>query len=251
MDPHRRPVAPAARVHHHAVRRLRDALRSQILHGDFPGGLLPSENELMAGHAATRGTVREALSLLRQEGLIDRTQGVGTYAIRSTILAQLNEMHGAIGEDSLLDRSSRPQVLDRSVVPATPPVARRLGVEPGTPCLRYEYVARISDEPMGVATNYALFPEAERLLGAPFATHWYQLMAAAEIEPGASEFAIGCVVADTTTADLLDVPEGGPLLLLEQLIRDPGGRAWDLAFCYIRMDRFMLVSRLSLGRVAT
>ena len=136
-------------VHQHGVRRLRDALRSQILHGDFPGGLLPSEAELMAGHGTTRGVVREALTLLRQERLIERTQGVGTYAVRSATHTTLTEMHGVTESGGLLDTGMRPRILDRSVVQATPTVARRLGVEPGTPCLRYEYVAMIGEEPIG------------------------------------------------------------------------------------------------------
>jgi GntR family transcriptional regulator len=245
----RRQAGPAARAaqphtaHQHGVRRLRDALRSQILHGDFPGGLLPSEAELMAGHGTTRGVVREALTLLRQERLIERTQGVGTYAVHSATHTTLTEMHGATQSGGLLDTGMRPRILDRSAVQATPTVARRLGVEPGTPCLRYEYVAMIGEEPIGPATNYVLFPEAERLLDAPFRTHWYQLLDSAGIQMGASEFVMGCVLADATTAELAGVPEGSALLLVEQLIRDTDGRPWDLAFFYIRTDRFVFVSR--------
>jgi GntR family transcriptional regulator len=248
MDLQRR--APANRragqphtAHQHGVRRLRDALRSQVLHGDFPGGLLPSEAELMAGHGATRGVVREALALLRRERLIERTQGVGTYAVRSTTHAQLTEMHGAGQSGSLLEAGIRPRILDRSVIEATPTVAKRLGVESGTPCLRYEYVALIGDEPIGPATNYVLFPEASRLLDTPFNTHGYQLLDAAGIQMGASEFVMGCVLADAATAELAGVPEGSALLLVEQLIRDADGRPWDLAFFYVRADRFVFVSR--------
>jgi DNA-binding GntR family transcriptional regulator len=131
-------------------------------------------------------------------------------------------MHGADQTGALLGAEMRPRILDRSVVQATPTVASRLGVEPATPCLRYEYVALVGDEPIGPATNYVLFPEASRLLDVPFNTHWYQLLDA---------------------AGMAGVPEGSALLLVEQLIRDADGRPWDLAFFYVRTDRFVFVSR--------
>lgn len=232
--------------HDNAVRRLRDAPRSQILHGDFPGGQLPGEPELMAAHDLTRGAVREALALLRREGLVERTQGVGTYAVRASVLTRLSEMHGRVGAGSHFGET-RPRILDRSVVPATPAVAARLSVPERTACLRYEYVGTIHDEPFAVATNYALYPEAERLLTADFLTHWYQLTASAGAEVAESEFVIGCVLADPSLAALLAVPEGTPLFLVEQLIRDGAGRAWDLAFFYVRTDHFWFVSQLSAG----
>ncbi len=229
--------------HRHAVRRLRDALRSQILHGDFPGGQIPGEAALMAAHGATRGIVREALALLRAEGLIARTQGVGTYTLGSTIAAPLTEMHGAVTPGGPLDTGARPRIIDRCVVAADATVARRLAVPAGTPCLRYEYVQLMADAPVAVATNYVLFPEAERLLAAPFEMHWYRLLEAAGLQVGTSEFVMGCVVADADIAALTGIAEGGPLLLVEQVIRDGTGRPWDLAFVYVRTDRFVFVSR--------
>jgi GntR family transcriptional regulator len=56
------------------------ALREQILNGacDWRSPM-PSELELSAEHAVSRGTVRRALSLLEEEGLVERRQGARTY----------------------------------------------------------------------------------------------------------------------------------------------------------------------------
>ena len=57
------------------AQKLRDLIRTgQIL----PGGKLPSENELTASEGISRQTVRQALSVLEQEGLIDRRRGSGS-----------------------------------------------------------------------------------------------------------------------------------------------------------------------------
>ncbi|GLY77162.1 transcriptional regulator [Actinoallomurus iriomotensis] len=227
------------------VRRLRDLLRSAILRDGFPAGQLPGEPELMTSYGVTRAVVREALALLRREGLIDRRQGVGTHVVVHAVLARLAEAHGAADPrvDSVFNRRLRPRVLDRSTIPLPAIAAERLGAPPGVPCLRLEYVALLDEEPTALATNYVLFPEAERLLALPFDTDWYALLRDAGIGLGESEFVVGCAPADATNAPLLDVAEGPPLITIEQVIRDATGRAFDLAHIHTRGDRFLFVSR--------
>jgi GntR family transcriptional regulator len=232
-------------LHDAEVRRLRDLLRSAILRGGVPHGQLPGEHELMTSYGVTRATVREALALLRREGLIDRRQGVGTHVVVNAVLARLAEAHGAADPvvDSVFNRRMRPRILDRSTIPLSDIAAERLGARPGVPCLRLEYVALLEDEPFALATNYVLFPEAERLLTMPFDSDWYALLRDAGVGLGESEFVLGCAPADATTAPLLDVAEGAPLITIEQVIRDHAGRPFDLAHIHTRGDRFLFVSR--------
>ncbi|GAA2210920.1 GntR family transcriptional regulator [Nonomuraea monospora] len=226
------------------LRRLRDLLRSAVLRGAFPDGLLPTEAELMASYGATRATVRETLAVLRREGLIDRRQGVGTHAVVKAVVTQLVEAHGVEppGQESLLNRRLRPHVLDRSTIPLPELAAARLGVPAGTPCLRLEYVSLFGDEPHGMATNYVLAPEADRLRDKPFVHDWYTLLHEAGVGYEESEFIYGCAPADAATAARLGIAEGSPLITMEQLIRDGDGRPFNLAFIHVRGDRFLFVS---------
>jgi GntR family transcriptional regulator len=242
-SPRMRPVARQQRVHE--VRRLRDMLRGAVQDGWYPGGQLPSEAELMASHQASRATVRAALALLRAEGLIERTQGIGTHAVVKPVKTSLPEAHGVIkpARDSMFNQRMRPRELDRSVVPAPRTVAERLGVAAGTPCLRLEYVALHEEEPVAIATNYVLFPEAERLRDTPFVSDWYRLLGDAGVELSDSEFVFGCELADAPLASVLGIREGSPLISMEQLIYDGHGRPFDLAFIHTRGERFRFVSR--------
>ncbi len=55
-----------------------------ILRGDYaPSGKLPTEGELASTFGVSRPTVREALSRLRSDGIIDSKRGSGSYVIRS------------------------------------------------------------------------------------------------------------------------------------------------------------------------
>ncbi|MEQ7125402.1 GntR family transcriptional regulator [Actinopolymorpha sp. B11F2] len=63
-------------------RRIADDLRRRIGSGEHqPGDLLPSESALTAEYDVTRGTVRQALQALVNEGLVNVMQGRG-YLVR-------------------------------------------------------------------------------------------------------------------------------------------------------------------------
>ena len=64
--------------------QLFEQLKKSILRGVYQNGqCLPGENEMAAQFGMSRQTVRQALSLLEQEGLIQRRQGSGTYVHRT------------------------------------------------------------------------------------------------------------------------------------------------------------------------
>jgi len=66
-------VAPYARVKQH--------LKQGLASGRWPpGALMPSEAELVAEFGVSRMTVNRALRELQAEGLVARSQGVGTFA---------------------------------------------------------------------------------------------------------------------------------------------------------------------------
>jgi GntR family transcriptional regulator len=239
------------------VRRLRDLIRSAVLSGTYAGGQLPSEADLMAGHETTRAAVRAALALLRSEGLIERTQGVGTHAVVAPVRAPIEEALGVSRnpKSALFNPSVRPRVLDRSEVEVPHTLAGWLGVPPGTPCLRLDYVSEIDGidgradgpVPFAVATNYVLFPEADALRDTPFRSDWYTLLDDAGVVFGESEFVMDSVLADQLSAAMLAVEPGAALLAMDQTIRDPDGRVFNVAFIRMRTDRYRFVTRASVS----
>ena len=61
---------------------LAESLTEKIHRGDYPvGSRLPSENELASSYHLSRQTVRQALALLSEQGLIDRKQGSGSQVL--------------------------------------------------------------------------------------------------------------------------------------------------------------------------
>lgn len=59
-----------------------ERLSGQMASGRFrPGDQLPTESELAREHGVSRTVVREAMSQLRERGLIERRQGAGTFVL--------------------------------------------------------------------------------------------------------------------------------------------------------------------------
>src|ERR671918_1567277 len=70
--------------------QIADELRTAIVDGEIPAGTpIPTEPELAKRYGAARGTVRNAISVLRSEGLIDVKQGRGMFVRRRAPVRRL------------------------------------------------------------------------------------------------------------------------------------------------------------------
>lgn len=237
-------TAPTTSRNHrrHPARWLRDALRSELMSGGFSGGLLPSEAQLMMTYGAPRAAVREALDLLRCEGLVERIQGTGTLAVAPRRAAKLVEIHGFPEDGQVVIPGLSNRILAHEVVPIPRIAARRLGVRAGEDCLLIEYIGYLYGQILGVYTNYIRFPEAEAVLAAPFDSDWYTMLGAAGLTIGETDFLIEVLPTDALLAQVLDLEPGRPVLAFEQVIRDERGDAYNYAILRSRGDRMSLMS---------
>ncbi len=65
------------------VSRVGESLRQAIMNGDYaPGDRLPSEIELTETHGVSRTVIREAITGLRCDGLVDVRQGAGIFVLK-------------------------------------------------------------------------------------------------------------------------------------------------------------------------
>ena len=182
--------------------------------------VLASESELSSEFGVSRVTVRRALELLRDEGLIDARQGFGWFAavdpLRQT-LARLGTIEGQLAEEGV---SSERRILDFGFVAAPPRVrqvlgaktvleVRRLNLADGEPFAR---VTVWCPEELGAHLSRA---DVERV-------SFYELI---DTPLGGAVQTIGAAVADARDADVLEVPVGSPVLRCERITSDPDGRA--------------------------
>lgn len=83
-------------------RQIADRLIAQIRSGQYPTGeTLPPEVDLAASLGVSRGSVREALQILSDAGVVERVRKIGTRVVRSepqsTYVQRLHSLNDALG----------------------------------------------------------------------------------------------------------------------------------------------------------
>jgi GntR family transcriptional regulator len=205
------------------------------------GELLPAENDLAADFAVSRNTVREALDLLRREGLIDRIPGVGTVVTTARYDHSIDTLAG-LAETLTGSGEVRNVVRERRVVPAPAAVAGRLGLEPGAAVVYVERLRLADGQPLSLDQTYLVPDLGEALREADLAGQdvFALLEQTSGRRLGGASIALEAGSADEHTAGLLGVRPGAPLLLLERLTHLEDGRPVDLEFIRFRGDRMTM-----------
>ncbi len=156
-----------------AFRQIADHLRDDIATGRVgEGQQLPSERQLMELFDASRGTIRQAIAILRSEGLVEPQHGRGVFVrarppVRRLASDRFARRHREAGKAAFtveMEAEGRvPEVEVLEVGPglASPDAAGRLGVEPGDEVLvrSRRYVA--DGQPLELATSYLPLAIAE------------------------------------------------------------------------------------------
>ncbi len=200
-------------------RAIGDDLRRRVEAGEFGAGrLLPSEAMLAEAYRASRVTVRRALDLLRQEGLVDARQGLGWFVavdpLRQT-LARLGTTEAQLAESGV---SSQRRILGFRVVPAPPRVRQVLRCDA---VLEVRRVNLADGEPFARVTVWCPEELAGGLTREQVAqASFYDLL---DVAIGGATQTIAAAVAGAGDARLLEIPKGSPVLVCERITRDTAG----------------------------
>jgi GntR family transcriptional regulator len=159
-------------LHLPKYRRVADALRDQIRTGHFaPGDKLPSEVELIARFGYDRGTIRQAVGVLRREGLVEVEQGRGTFVrVRRRVRRNLAkslwiEYEATVAETEPTEGLFKAMTgtagdvevpTDYSWAEATEDLADVFGVPEGAALLCRRYLHVIDGQPHQVTCSYLL-----------------------------------------------------------------------------------------------
>jgi GntR family histidine utilization transcriptional repressor len=161
MNPRDPAGAPYQRVKHH--------LMAGLASGEWPpGALMPSESELVARFGVSRMTVNRAIRELQAEGLVQRTQGVGTFAaplhkVSSTLT--IRDLHEEIAARG--GRHSAAVKLQRAeAAPAA--LAAQLGLREGEPVFHTVIVHAENGVPLQCEDRYVNPVCAPGYLGVDF-----------------------------------------------------------------------------------
>ncbi len=158
MTDGQQPPAP------HRYEEIAADLRGAIERGDFPeGSRLPSENDIIRDYGVARNTARDALAVIRHEGLAVARQGSGTIVmaqkrIKRDSRGRYSRTRSRVNSPFERDAATAGQRGDWEAetikVKSTPEVARRLEIHSGAPVNQTTYRFFADGRPIQVSRSW-------------------------------------------------------------------------------------------------
>jgi DNA-binding GntR family transcriptional regulator len=207
---------------------LAQELRTRILAGEWrPGDRIPSEPELARREAVSRSSMRAAITMLEEDGVVSRRHGSGTYVTYRPALP--HDLGRNFGVSSLIRSTGmEPGTVEETsgAVPAPPAVADALGVPDGTPVSSLRRVRTADGRRVVDVSDWCriehIAPEA--LPAIPEGSIYAALAARGlAVDHGVADLTPRN--ADGDLARRLDVPRGTLLLTIDQVDRAADGVA--------------------------
>jgi GntR family histidine utilization transcriptional repressor len=156
-----RAAAPYARV--------KEFLKAGLAAGRWrPGALMPSEADLVAHFGVSRMTVGRALRELQSEGLVERVQGVGTFAAQLHRISSTLTIRDLQEEIEARGHRHHAEVAVKRREPATAALAASLGVAAGEPVFHTLIVHHDNGVPLQCEDRYVNPAAAPEYLGVDF-----------------------------------------------------------------------------------
>lgn len=208
--------------------QLEGFLRDRIEDGTWkPGQRIPSEAELCAAFDVSRTVVRQALNELVQEGVLYRRKGKGTFVAEPKIRESLVQHLTGFYEDTVaLGLKPSTKVLQQEVIPAPPKIAEALSLKESDPVIVIDRLRFVDGEPIVLVVTYVPYRVCPEVVNEDVSTQ--SLYAILEKKYGL-ELVYGrrtleAVAATKEEAELLEIEEGDPIVLLKSIsyLKDGG-----------------------------
>lgn len=218
--------------------RIAEALRDRIVSGQLaPGVDVPTEADLATEWGTSRGPVRNALALLRAEGLIETGRGrparVSVHESTQRLDVQVPftrwaEESGAV-PGAVTQQFSRKRASART--------AARFGIEPGDPVVEVVRLRLLDGKP-SMLERLVYIDDVGRVLFAHDLDRISitELLTANGFLQGGVEHEIDAIAADQLDSELLGVAEGSPILRLHRVSHDADGRIIEVSDDHYRSD---------------
>lgn len=197
--------------------KIKDYIRNGIESGRWAvGAKVPSENEMVSLFSVSRMTARRALQELTDEGVLKRTQGLGTFVAEPKPQSDLLTIRNIAEEIAERGHRYATVVHHLRAERASHEIAKSLGLVDGDTVFHSLLVHRENDKPVQLESRYVNPALAPDYLAQDFSrlTPNVYLSAAAPLTE--AEHLIEAVLPDAEAQRLLLIGEHEPCLLLRR-----------------------------------
>jgi DNA-binding GntR family transcriptional regulator len=228
-----------------AYLKIASTLAERITSGAYPpGSRLPSGSQLCKDFGVSPMTVRRALAILHNQGLVSAEQGRGTFA-RSVDLADTEfRLDSRSGE--WLDSSAEIRLLSAAMTRADEEVASMLKVPLGSRVIYLRRLVSYDGSPAMYHTEYITYDPRRPLVESQLqltSLHAFLDSGRAQRFPR-GELTLTAVPLDAESARALDRPQGSFALRLEHVFRQNDRTPVSWGWFLLRAEHFRMRARL-------
>ena len=217
-----------------------DNLYNQIQEGKYANGeKLPSEEKLCDLYQVSRGTIREAIKLLLQQGLLNRERGKGTFVSLNKIGQDLQQL---MGFTELMNRNgmtASAKILEVTVKDPNPKIKEILMIPKGEQVVKVQRLRFGDKEPLIIEKSYFV-----RSIFQPLLKHDLEnqsiydiLYKETALRLGEATQDIEATVAGPVESKAFGIEFGSPLLLMKRIIMLKDGSPFEYSEDYYRSDK--------------
>ncbi len=227
---------------------------AEVLLGDIRSGRvgigqrLPGEIALTRQFNVSRHTVREALRVIEELGLVGRRPGVGTVVRHADVPATPSQRVLSLTELLRYPGETQLRVIDAMQVQVDARLARVLAVPAGEDRWHISAVRRCSDDEVPICwTDVYLLPAYGAVTGmiGKDSRPVYRLVEERFGEhPQQVEVQISASVLSADRASALDVSDGSPALRVVRRYRNAAGQLYEISVTEHPADRITYTLRL-------
>lgn len=220
-----------------------EILRGEILAKNWkPGDMISTESELKDKYGVSSITIRQALVMLEQEGLIYRQRGRGTFIAHPTLEQSLTRITSFTEDMQRRGTIPGTHVMKSGLIPASEDIAKKLQIEPGEELAYVERLRLADGEPMSVEESHLIHRYCRGILKHDFAAKSMRVILEHDfgIRLISAKQTIRALQAPANLTKLLSLSPGAAILFVERVSYSQYDLPFEFLRIYYRGDRYEL-----------
>lgn len=217
-----------------------------------PGDRLPSENQLATQYQVHRLTIRQALTLVVEQGLAFRHQGKGTFVREPRLSYGINQCTNFSHTLQELGYLPSLKILKVQSIPATELLSNLLEISSGTELVEIQILRTASFQmtglkipefqPLCISLSYLRLDKFPELIEEIYqAQSLYSFLRSQYgIEPRRTRTQIETELPSQEDIRLLKIPPSVPMLITRGVVQDQYDQVIEYTISRFRGDRFTL-----------
>ena len=201
---------------------------------------LPSENEFAKEFCVNRHTVRQALQMLKEKGIIYTKKGKGNFVSNIKVPYSISDKSSYSSKILDLGYEPKTKLLSVDIIEPNEEIANKLGLKNKLKVIEFKLLRFANDLPISISFSYFdafLYRELINNLDCkPFSLYKILEKSYPNLEVTKISTVFESVMATKEQSELLMMPSNSPLLTASTISKDQNGNFVEYGTSYFRGD---------------